>query len=75
MTDLTTTQLAERLGVTKRRALDLLRSETIMGRQLVNGTWLVDSDAVARYEIYARRGSAARSMPQRRGGCFGNSPG
>lgn len=57
MTDLTATQLSERLGVTRRRALDLLRTETITGRQLANGTWLADSDAVARYEVSARRGS------------------
>lgn len=57
MVDLTATQLAERLGVTRRRALDLLRTDTISGRQLANGTWLTDSDAVTRYEIAARRGS------------------
>lgn len=57
LTDLTATQLADRLGVTKRRALDLLRTETIAGHQLVNGMWLADSDAVARYEISASRGS------------------
>lgn len=55
MTDLTATQLSERLGVTRSRALDLLRTETITGRQLANGTWLADSDAVARYEVSARR--------------------
>lgn len=60
MTDLTATQLAERLGVTKRRALDLLRTEEIAGRQLVNGTWLADSDAVVRYEVSASRGSGRR---------------
>lgn len=57
MTDLTATQLSERLGITRRRALELLRSETIAGRQLANGMWLADLDAVARYEISARRGS------------------
>ena len=57
MVDLTATQLAERLGVTTRRARDLLRSERIAGRQLANGTWLVGSDAVARYEVSASRGS------------------
>lgn len=57
MTDLTATQLAERLGVTTRRARELLRAEEIAGRQLVNGTWLADSDAVARYEISGNRGS------------------
>lgn len=57
MVDLTATQLAERLGVTTRRARDLLREERIAGRQLANGTWLADSDAVARYETAARRGS------------------
>lgn len=57
MVDLTATQLAERLGVTTRRARDLMRTEEIAGRQLVNGTWLADSDAVARYEVSASRGS------------------
>lgn len=57
ITELTATQLCQRLGVTRRRALDLLRSETIGGRQLANGTWLTDSDAVARYETLTRRGS------------------
>lgn len=57
MTDLTATQLAERLGVTARRARDLLRTEEIVGKQLANGTWVVDGDAVTRYEISAKRGS------------------
>lgn len=57
MVDLTVTQLAERLGVTTRRARDLLRSEEIAGHQLANGTWLADSDAAARYEVSANRGS------------------
>lgn len=57
MVDLTTTQLAERLGVTTRRARDLLRSEEIAGRQLASGTWLADGDAVARYEVSGSRGS------------------
>lgn len=59
MADLAASQLAERLGVTKRRALDLLRSEVISGRQLANGTWLADADAVARYEISGSRGAVA----------------
>jgi len=57
MVDLTATQLAERLGVTTRRARDLLRTGEITGHQLANGTWLADSDAVARYEVSASRGS------------------
>lgn len=57
MMDLTATQLAERLGVTTRRARALLRSGEIAGRQLANGTWLADGDAVVRYEISATRGS------------------
>ncbi len=57
MADLTAAELAERLGVTKRRALDLLRTGSIGGRQLANGAWLADSDAVARYETVAARGS------------------
>ena len=57
MNDLTATELAGRLGVTRRRALDLLNSGEISGRRLANGTWLADSDAVARYEVLGNRGS------------------
>ena len=63
MVDLTATQLAERLGVTTRRARDLLRSDEIIGRQLANGTWLADSDSVTRYEVSARRGSGRTLDP------------
>jgi len=55
MADLTATELADRLGVTRQRALQLLGSREIAARRLANGTWLADSDAVARYEL-ARRG-------------------
>lgn len=55
MTDMTATELAERLGVTRRRATDLLASGAIGGRRLANGTWLVDADSVIRYESAARR--------------------
>ncbi len=57
MSDLTATELAVRLGVTRRRAVDLLGSGEIAGRRLANGTWLADSDAVARYEVLGERGS------------------
>lgn len=56
MVDLTATELAELLGVTRRRALDLLGSGTVAGRRLASGAWLADGDAVARYEVIARRG-------------------
>lgn len=57
MTDVTANELADRLGVTTRRARDLLRTDKIAGRQLANGMWLADSDAVARYELLVRKGS------------------
>lgn len=57
MTDLTATELAERLGVTRQHALGLLRSGTIGGRRLANGVWLAFSDSVTRYEFAAKRGS------------------
>lgn len=57
MTDLTTTELATRLGVTRRRALALLADSKISARRLANGTWLADADAVARFERTAQRGS------------------
>ncbi|MDR1213311.1 MAG: hypothetical protein LBK54_04375 [Propionibacteriaceae bacterium] len=56
MADLTATELADRLGVTRQRALGLLGSGVIAGRRLANGVWLADGDAVARYEVVARRG-------------------
>jgi hypothetical protein len=43
--------------VTRRRAVALLGTGEIAGRQLANGTWLADSDAVARYEVLGDRGS------------------
>ncbi|MDR5699936.1 hypothetical protein [Agromyces aerolatus] len=57
MAELTTTELAERLGVTRRRALDLLGSGAVGGRRLANTAWLADADSVTRYEIASRRGS------------------
>lgn len=56
MTELTVTELADRLGVTTRRARDLLDSGRIGGRQLASRTWLADSDSVLRYETAVRRG-------------------
>ncbi|WP_028707648.1 hypothetical protein [Propionicicella superfundia] len=56
MAELTVTELADRLGVTTRRARDLLDTGDIAGRQLANRTWLADSDSVLRYETSARRG-------------------
>lgn len=55
MADMTATELAERLGVTRRRATDLLASGAVVGRQLANGTWLADADSVIRYESAARQ--------------------
>ncbi|NEM89929.1 hypothetical protein [Galbitalea soli] len=63
MADLTATELAERLGVTRQHALGLLRSGAIVGRRLASGAWLADGDAVARYEIAARRGKGRSLDP------------
>lgn len=56
MAELTVTELADRLGVTSRRARDLLGGGEIAGRQLASRAWLADSDSVLRYETSARRG-------------------
>lgn len=60
MTDLTATELATRLGVSKRHATDLLATNVIAGRQLSSGAWLADSDSVAHYESAARRGKGRK---------------
>ena len=57
MVEITVSQLGERLGITRRRALELLRTEVVAGRQLANGIWLADGDSVLRYEVTAARGS------------------
>ncbi|MFZ1381798.1 MAG: hypothetical protein WAS54_03300 [Scrofimicrobium sp.] len=57
MSQITASEVAMRLGVTKRRALDLLRTEVIAGVQLGNGVWLADSDSIARYEVLGLGGS------------------
>ncbi len=57
MPELTAIELAERLGVSRRHAIDLLARGVIYGRQLPSGAWLADADATLRYEAAARRGS------------------
>jgi len=57
MTDLTVSELATRLRVTRRRALELLADKRIGGRRLANGMWLAHADSVARYEQIAVRTS------------------
>lgn len=57
MTDVTTSDVAKRLGVTTRRALGLVLEGKISGRQLSSGVWLVDSASVARYQRTAALGS------------------
>ena len=63
MNVLTATQLAKRLGISSRRARDLLRTDAIAGHQLPNGTWLADTDSVIRYEMNAERGSGRTLDP------------
>lgn len=60
MGELTVAELAEQLGVSHRRASDLMARGTIDGRQLVNGIWLVDGDSATRYGM--RRASAGRHL-------------
>ena len=60
MADLTATELASRLGVSRRHAIDLLADGTINGRKLSSGAWLADADSVLRYETSARRGSGRK---------------
>jgi hypothetical protein len=60
MVDLTVAELAGRLGVTQRRANDIVSTGAVSARQLANGTWLIESDSVARYEL--RRKSSGRSL-------------
>lgn len=57
MRELTAVELAERLGVSRRHAIDLLARGVIGGRQLPSGAWLADPDSTLRYEIASRRGS------------------
>jgi len=63
MTDLTTSDVARRLGVTTRRALGLVLEGKIGGRQLSSGMWLIDPGSVARYERRAGSGSG-RTLSQ-----------
>jgi len=63
MTDLTTADVARRLGVTIRRALGLVLEKKIAGRQLSSGVWLIDAASVARYERMASHGSG-RTLSQ-----------
>ncbi|MFF0911512.1 hypothetical protein ACFWZW_12540 [Microbacterium enclense] len=60
MVELTATELATRLGVSRRHAIDLLASGAIAGRKLSSGAWLAHSDSVLQYETAAQRGSGGR---------------
>lgn len=60
MTDLTATELAARLGISRRYAVDLLADGAISGRKLSSGAWLADADSVLRYETSARRGGGRK---------------
>lgn len=60
MGDLTATELASRLGVTRRHAIDLLARGAINGHRLSSGAWLADADSVLRYENSARRGGGRK---------------
>mgnify|MGYP003397866564 FL=1 len=60
MVELTASELAARLGVSRRHASGLLGAGAIDGRQLSSGAWLADSDSVARYEVAARLGKGRK---------------
>jgi hypothetical protein len=60
MAELTATELATRLGVSRRHAIDLLADGTIAGKKLSSGAWLANSDSVLHYEAAAQRGSGGR---------------
>lgn len=53
---MTVTEAAERLGITRRAVMYLLDDGSITGRRLTNGTWLVDTDSVTRWELIGQRG-------------------
>lgn len=54
--DLTVTEVAERLGITRRGVIYLLDDGSIGGRRLTNGTWLIDAESVNRWEQVGQRG-------------------
>ncbi len=54
--DMTVTEVAERLGITRRAVGYLLEDGSITGRRLTSGTWLVDADSVSRWEHIGQRG-------------------
>lgn len=60
MAELTSADLAARLGVSRRHASELLATGAIDGKQLSSGAWLADSDSVARYEAGKRRGKGRK---------------
>lgn len=63
MVELTAVELAQRLGVSRRHATDLLTRAIIDGRQLPSGAWLADLDSTLAYEAAARRGSGRTINP------------
>lgn len=60
MVELTATELAARLGISRRHAIDLLAHGSIAARKLSSGAWLASADSVVAYEASAQRGSGGR---------------
>jgi len=59
MPEITTPQLADRLGVGARQARALVGGGAFVARQLPSREWLIDSDSVARYTLH-RQGAGRR---------------
>jgi hypothetical protein len=64
MPDLTASELAERLGVSRRHATELLSGGAIAGRRLSSGAWLADSDSALRHESSSRAGKGRQLSPE-----------
>lgn len=61
--DVTLADAARRLGVTRRHLNDLLTSGEIDGRKLSSGAWMINTDAIARFERL-RKGAGRRMAPE-----------
>lgn len=61
--EMSSVEVAERVGVSHRQAASLMRSGAITSRQLRSGAWLTSSGAIDRYLATRRRGRGRTLKP------------
>lgn len=60
MAEITTSDVARRLGITHRQANRIVSSGELSVRKLSNGAWVVEPDSLARFEVRRKSGAGRK---------------